>query len=307
MYNRLTKSTISFELTKRVNTDNTPYYAILYLMEDNNKILVENPTKGTCHQIQASEINKYVRLSKVKTNWFKNIDGSYVRIIDSLIEHILPITHEVELVNLNFLYKLSSKRELRRIRQVSEKNFKLVKISDSSIASNDRSYALKIEVFLPMWPMWIKVQKDLNAPDEKFSLRTVYMKHKDQFYRFPYGNVSGSDSVCTGAANNGYFETARQVWINWFTTQFNRDYTLNLKGNKFRFKLNTGRNSSREFVIEPTFNLDEIALKIYSKCYQNLNLLDTFYYLSNIEEFDNVEMDKFFIKLPQNPWEPKKN
>lgn len=304
MYSRLSKSTINFELTKRVNTDNSPFYAILYLLDKRSDILVEDPAQGKCFQIHSSEVDKYIRLNKIKTEWFPNIDGSYLRIVDNKINHILPISHELQLVNVRFLYKLTDHTNFRRIRSVNEKKFKLVK---KEAIEGDNVQRLEIDAFLPMWPMWVRVHKDLNDQFGVYTLKTVYMKCEDQFYRFPYGNVSGSDQVCTGAANNGYFKNAEQIWINWFTTVFNRDYTLNLKANKFYFKMfTTNRSGMKETSIEPTFDLDEIALKLYTKNYNNLSLLDVFYYLTNVEEFDNLQMDKLFIKLPQKPWEPKK-
>jgi len=304
MYNRVTKSTISLELTRRVNTDNTPYYAILYLLADRNKILIENPDKGTCRQIGLTEANKYLKLNKIKTEWFQNIDGSYLRIVDNNVDHILPITRELQLVNVKFNYKLSNHRDFNRIRHVKEKNFKLVRRRSST---GDTTETVTIDAFLPVWPMWVRVRREINDPEASYKLRTVYMKYEDQFYRFPYGNVSGNDQVCTGAANNGIFKTAEELWINWFTTQFNRDYKLNLKANKFHFKLSlNGRSGSEDIAIEPTFDLNEISLKLYTKSYKNLSLIDMFYYLTNVEEFDNLEMDKLFIKLPQKPWEPKK-
>jgi len=298
MYSRLTKSSINIELVKRVNTDCTPYYAILYLLSNSNKILVENPSKGTCQQLRSSEIGKYIKLNKVKTDWFRNIDGSYMRISNNKTYHILPITHELQLVNIRFYYNIPEIKDFKRIRSVTEKNFKLVKTSRKT---GDKIYNITINAFLPIWPMWAKVERHLND-ENHYTLKTIYMKHGDQFYRFPYGNVSANDAVCTGGANNGQFKTTNQLWINWITTQFNRDYKLNLKANKFNFKL----PEHNETVIEPTFDLNEIALKLYTKSYRNLNLIDVFYYLANIEEFDNLEMDKLFIKLPQNPWEPKK-
>jgi len=299
MYNRLTKSSINFDITRRINTDNTPFYAILYLFKNDNKILVENPEKGICRQLNSSEINKFIKLNKIKTQWIQNVDGSYIRIIDHTIHHILPITHEFQLININFRYPIKNHTDSKRIRPVLEKNFKLTK----SRSTKDTGGEITISAFLPIWPVWVRVKRDLKNTLSQFQLRTVYMKHKSQFYRFPYGNVSGQDAVCTGGANYGNYATAEQIWINWFTTMFNRDYKLNLKANKFYFKM-TG--ISDETVIEPTFDLNEIALKLYSKEYRNLNLIDVFYYLSNIEEFDNLEMDKLFIKLPQNPWEKSK-
>jgi len=303
MYSRITKSTINIELIKRINTDNTPFYAILYLLESRNKIIVENPSQGICREVSAGSIGNYIRLNKVKTDWFPNIDGSYLKVIDNMIHHILPISRELQLVNIRFKYHISKLLDFKRIRPVSEKNFKLTKTNRFRHSEFENEHII-INAFLPVWPIWVKVTRNLKEHLSGYTLKTIYMKCGDIFYRFPYGNVSGSDTVCTGAQNNGMFKSAEDVWVNWFTTMFNRDYTLNLKANNFHFKIRA--TDTKDIAIEPTFDLNEISLKIHTRKYKNLSLIDTIYYLSNIKDFDNLEMEKLFIKLPDDPWKIKK-
>jgi hypothetical protein len=56
----------------------------------------------------------------------------------------------------------------------------------------------------------------------------------------------------------------------------------------------------------PTFNLEEISVRLAAKAYDHLSFLDALYYLTNIKEFDDLAPLDVFYKLPHKPWEEKK-
>jgi hypothetical protein len=298
MSDKLARTSLNFEFFKRINTDLTPFEAILYFYKNSNRLLVENPNKGTCYTTWKNEIKKYIKMSEIQTSWEPLIDGSWTRIKDSITYHIFPLTKELEFVNLSFVFNMFN-NNLEMIRTLKEKNFKINKVYSDR---KSKTGALRVSAFLPMWPLWAMVKKEVSG----YALEKMYIKVDDEFYRFPYGNINSTDGVCLGGGNTKRFTNPHQMWVNFVTTPFNTDYAFNLRTNRIQ-DLRRFRNQENSHLVSiPSFNLEEISIRLSTKKYDHISFLDGIYYLSNIKDFEEFIPLDMLYKMPHKPWEKEK-
>ena len=287
--NRLTKSTIKIDIIKQINTDCSPFETIIYLPKRSNHLLIEKPNETRIFKIPGHKISEYIQINKVKTGWVKNIDGTYIKCNDRSIYHLLPLTNELTFYNLKFSHALDIK-DYRRLRQITSENFKLEK---NEKINNDR-FMYKFNITVPIWPMWGIVYTHITkGPNENsvYHLDKIYMKVDDEFYRFPYGNVSSSDRVCIGRNNINNFKNIESVLINWISSIFNFDYSFNLKASNL-YTANKGD------LIPITYDLEYINLMISLRKTNKLSAIDLLFYLANIVDMNHVQMSNIFIKHP---------
>lgn len=306
MSDKLTRTSLNFEFFKRINTDRTPFETILYFFKDSNNLIVEDPAAGTCFITWKNEIKNYFTLADMQTAWEPLIDGSWMRIHNQQLIHILPLKTQLELVHLSFVIQLHN-QELDMIRNIKEKNFEVKK--NRSETRKDHGL-VTVDAYLPIWPFWAKITRSISkSSDTKiYSLNRIYMNINGEFYRFPYGNVNGSDGVCLGGSNMRTFEKLDEIWLNFITTPFNTDYAFNIRANRINVPDRTYRDRNALSPIRiniPTFNLEEIFVRLSAKAYEHVSFLDTIYYLSHIEDFDEFDPLDILYKLPYKPWEGK--
>lgn len=297
---KFTRSTLKFEYYKRVNTDNTPFRAILYLVKDSNRVLIENPDSCEAFLTTEYELKNYIKIEKLETPWAKNIDGSYLKFEGDVIKHILPLHNEISFANLHIEIGYNY-RNFEMIRCINEKHFKITK---------DDKGNLSIKAAFPIWNLWGMVSRNRqnSSLDGDFRLNQLYMKINGSFYRFPYGNVNQSNNVCTGRGRSN-FERVDQIWPSFITTRFNTDYGFNFKSHddKDQIRMRLGGERREKYTIKvPTFDLDHINMLIQLKNFNKIGIIDGLYYLSNIEEVEDETVINFLFKIPTMPWEDKK-
>jgi hypothetical protein len=275
-------------------------------------MIVENPDKGTAYITWKNEIQEYIKLSEISTPWEPMVDGSWMRVSDNKIHHILPLKQELELVHFSFVFNLHNE-DLEMIRNIKTNNFKIRK---KYAEKRDQSGLLRVSAYLPIWPIWVKTTRPMviEGLEPKFSVERVYMNINGEFYRFPYGNVNGSDGMCFGSGNTNSFKSIDQMWVSIITTPFNTDYQFNVRANRITVinrrqtvsSINRRSAMAHITINVPTFNLEEISVRLAAKAYDHLSFLDALYYLTNIKEFDDLAPLDVFYKLPHKPWEEKK-
>lgn len=313
MSDNLTRTSLNFEFVRRINTDLTPFDIVLYFFKDNDNMIVEDPNSSKAYITWKNEIKKYIQLGDIETPWEKTFDGSYIKIKDQHLHQIVPIKNKLELVHLKFWFNMFND-DIHMVRTIKEKNFKVYK--KYSEKRKDQGL-LKVSAYVPIWPMWAKISRKMGSSDSKnYSISKIYMRDGDQFYRFPYGNVNGSDGICFGGSNRNSFETPEEMWINFITTPFNTDYEFNVRANNIKDpRYGQRRSVSRDgrsrgiapvVINVPTFNLEEIPVRMAAKAYKHISFIDVLYYLTHITDFDELRLLDVFFKTPKNPWEEEK-
>lgn len=302
MPHRFRRNSFNFEYIKRVNTDNTPFSTILYFFRENDNMLIEFPDKSEVYFTNSYQIKKFIEIKRLKTPWSQNIDGSYFRLRDNYIDHVLPF-HKggEEFVNLTIVLPWKNK-DSKMVRTIREDHFKVYK--DTS------RQEIFIKVSLPIWELWGSFSKLKHA--STFSLNKIFMQIDGKFYRFPYGNVNSSDNICLGNSKRD-FKRLDQIYPGIITSEFNTDYGFNVKPHKLkdegRIERNRGEvnSSSLHVITVPTFDLDHINMQIQLKNFNRIGFIDYMYFLSNLETLDDSSIFESFLKVPKMPWEEEEN
>ncbi len=292
--NEFAKTSLKFIDFERVDTDYTPFSFVLYGLKGKQTILVEDPQNKTMTEVSSDRIQDYLTIQPMQLDWAKTAMGTYMNIQDGTTNEIVPISNDFQYAWVSFDYAVDLKY-VGELPEIDTPTFQLTR----EMTKKQLSWLveLQIKALMPIWPIWAKLER--SSYEEKYTLRKVYMKVKDQFYRFPFGNISGDDGVCMGSGNGMKFASPKNIFLHWITTTFNRDYTPQMKAFKFKSRFKTNSDS----FIPVTYNLDHIAHMINAENYDKLNSIDFLYYLANIEEHEAVNVMKLFVKLPKQKWE----
>ena len=288
---KFSKNTLNFEYYKRVNTDNTPFKLILYLYKNSLNLLIEDPNTSKMYLTDQYDLQKFIKVKEIETPWIKTIDGSYIKYTTKEIYQVLPIFNNTNFINLEIEIPLNEK-ERNRVRKLNEKHFKITEGKTGSI---------RISASFPMWNVWGLVQN--NKDSDLYSLQKTFIKFKNKFYKFPYGNVNDENRVCLGSGTT-LFENVKQLWHNYILTIFNRDYGFNIRSHKL-FEISRITRRKIERFISPTFDLEHINILIQLKRFDKISLIDMMYYLSNLELIDDDSISELFFKITKMPWEKK--
>ncbi|HOD62038.1 MAG TPA: hypothetical protein PKG96_08055, partial [Bacilli bacterium] len=70
---------LTLNVYKPVETKNSPFDTIVYIFNNNEKFLVENPRIGKTIVADIYSIQKLFYLTEVKTDWLRTFDGQYVK------------------------------------------------------------------------------------------------------------------------------------------------------------------------------------------------------------------------------------
>ncbi len=138
--------------------------------------------------------------------------------------------------------------------------------------------AIVVTCRLPLFKIYVSLS--VNA-DSHRALHQIFMKIDDEFYRFPYGNVSGNDELCLGRYQIDWFDVPIQNSIYYYLiiTAFNGDYSPYL------------RHTNR---VPTTFDLDWIKSKVSDDDF-SISFLDALFYLSNCKTPEEVNKKIFFL------------
>ncbi|MDX1701878.1 MAG: hypothetical protein R3250_14725 [Melioribacteraceae bacterium] len=299
---RVAKSTITIDIVKQINTNCNLFDLIIYVLSGKDQIMIEKPSSGEIFNVPGYKIGKYLKLKKVKTEWIRHIDGSYSKFLDEYHYHIVPLNNEFGFYRLNIVKDLP-KNTYRFLRPINTEHFSLKR---NQIKKTSKHFTMSMKMDLPIWPLWALIKSPIKEAekDKTFTLSRLFMKIEDEFYRFPYGNVNGTDGVCTGAHNNGNFKEVNQVWANWITTKFNFDYKQNLKANTLEDPFKISMKKINE-LLPVTYDLEHINMMVHYGRMDRVNVIDFLFYLSHIETFDHIEYTKLFFKHPGVPGKVK--
>ena len=88
------KTSIVLNVYKSIETKNSPFDTIIYIFDNGEKFLVEDPRMGKTVLTNMYEIQKLLHLTEVKTNWLRTFDGQYIKVEGNTVFHFLPLFYE---------------------------------------------------------------------------------------------------------------------------------------------------------------------------------------------------------------------
>lgn len=311
-------SKIRIDIAREYNITKSPFEMILYVWKDDNYITIEDPNDKIVQRIPSYKINEFIRVDVQKLDWKRIFDNSYITIEDRILKCFTPLYDEKHRngiltfyitsqtlpyfktkmkLNLNgFNYTIvdnsfSNEEErmttfnyqFQNIKDFEVENFKIEMADEKRLHISDENDDLikrpKVTCRLPMFQMYTIFSPYGN---DKIYLFT---KIGDDFYRFPYGNVSQQDSLCMEIEHDLYEISKEYLYANIVTSQFNGDFTPHI------------RYDNKQ---QTTLDIDLIREKVDRN--ESTSFIDILFYLSQCENVEDINMNIFF-KTPNIPIE----
>ena len=249
-------------------------YIIYVPKSELDDIIVENCETQKIARSSISVLNHYIRM--LKPNVVNNV---IYRRIDSLDVFNMEIedddesdTAECEITNadsfmfVDFPQYVTIKFYYDDLKRVDKAE---IPMTQNFYIVDDNHFCCRVPYLATF--VW-------NSTPEGFHNLMFY--YNEEFYQFPYGNVSTSGHICCKYSKQ---PLVRKFITGFNSMIFNSDYALPIKG----------ASTSLEYLID--FNREKIISKIESN--KNINILNIFYVLSEMT-IDGVLWDKWFCKAP---------
>ena len=263
---------------------NSMFKYIIYVLKDNDTIIIEEPDTNMCAYATIYDINRYVQISKDTMPYRKLIDGSYVSIVDDRVLYCAKITPEIrkEWVNIDFRATYENNLVLDHLIYDNE-NFRITKSTYNE---------LMVSAYLPILPLWVEFRERVSMIDQiSYRVKTIWTEINNQFYRFPYGNVDSNDYLCMGTSEG--FSGIKHFLFQFLVKTFKaHDYGVVIKHSK----------DYKNVDMPNIFNLDYIHKKIFNDETDCLSVLSIYYYLANLIELNDFNWDLLLYKKISVPW-----
>jgi hypothetical protein len=85
---------LTLNVYKLVETKNSPFDIVVYIFDNGQRVLVENPRIGKTVISDIYTIQKLFHLTEKKTEWLRTFDGQYVKFEIDTVFHFLPLFYE---------------------------------------------------------------------------------------------------------------------------------------------------------------------------------------------------------------------
>lgn len=267
----------SFNIIREIDVGFNPFEYIIYAINNSREFIVEKNGKSII--IGQDSISDYLKYLKVETSWKRCFNG-YIKFTQNCVEQFAPLFDEnYRKVFLNIKIAMH-KNLIKDLKEIQTETFTV----NTSINQN-----IYISGEFPLFQLFIlgQVFDEYSSSNNKIFMK---IKNKDNdfytYYRLPYGNTENFDNMCFGGYTGNKLATLENQYIKIVTTTFNEHYG---------FHLHYGKDA------ETTYDIKKIKEKILKKSFDQISILDAFYYLNqtNPEEIDTT----IFIISPNIPQE----
>jgi hypothetical protein len=237
-----------------------PFKYIIYVFKNNN-ILVEDPQKHTRKIIENRDVNKYIRTTTEATNWYTCFKDLYIKLNNKKLIRLFPLFNEpVRYVSLTFKYHLIIYKEDNWINK-SANNFKIQVFKDND-DTNNKIKNIIITTNVPLFQTYCMLDN-----------RTLklFIKIKNKFYRFPYGNIFSDNSMCI-SLDKSLFELGSENF-----EKIKESLLTNIIISPFNNDIN--RYCKHDSYSKTTLDLKTITDNVNNNKFNN-TFIDILYYLS---------------------------
>ena len=83
------RKNITYNITKKVRVENSPFKIGIYVFKDRNRILIEDLETGKAVESDSYSINNYIKLGKTETDWERSFDNTYIRFHEGRPEYFM--------------------------------------------------------------------------------------------------------------------------------------------------------------------------------------------------------------------------
>jgi len=249
---------------------------IIYVHKDRYTIAVEDCDTGKIAISSVYSLNKYIR--NLETGRFSN---AILRTNEQICVFDICVNDHNAVTELRHCYQFLDypKYVTINVRLNSPIPEKILKNAPKSnkfevVSPNE------VRVTVPYLATFIR-----STSNYYFSCLMFY--YDNEFYRFPYGNVSESGTIC--CRYNGKTRTFRQFFTAFNNMTFNNDYKFPLKS----VVLNGGYDYSE-------FNVNEILQNMING--NSVHIVQALYMLSELT-IDQIPWSKILYKVPDHWFE----
>jgi len=272
------------------STMKTPFDFIIYKLKD-DKCILEDPNENRVTIDTVYKLNKYFDISNISTPWRPLFDyDKFISIQHNQTKYFFPLFDEdIRYFNLSFNHRIEQWQipddffnKLSKMEEIVFDNFKINLIRKDP----DEYY---ITARLPLY-------KTYCIKNTSFGINNIYnsyylaMRHNQQFYRFPYGNVSiTDDKLCLGGdirvhhdiilASDIQQNLPEKLLFFLTTTFFSNDYGMQLRASQYK-KIH--------------FDIDKIKELIRNELYDEISTVDALFYLSQVP-INELEYNPFLL------------
>ena len=296
---------ITFNILKSVDVKNSPFETIVYSFRNQDRFLIENVKKEKTSIANQREIQDILRLT-YSTEWIELFNNQFIKFHNNTVDYFLPIFQES--FKRCFMSFRINKRMLpidvtllSSISSFKTDNFELfIGEPEDDDLPGDKNTKIKkilIECIVPLFQVFMIVQPKViyNRDRKLYSCQNslVVMKYENNFYHFPYGNVSTDGHMCMGYNNQSNINHETQLadvcFVKLVSSQFNGDYIPQIKFNE-----------SSPILLD----IDKIREKVTNNDF-NISFIDVLLYLSTCEKPQDINTNIFLLS-PNVPKEIEK-
>ena len=249
-------------------------YIIYVPKSESDGIIVENCETQKIARSSISDLNRYIRTLKanvVNNVMYRRIDS--LDVFDMEVEDSdenntgeCKITNADSFMFVDFPQYVTIKFYYDGLKHVDKAK---IPMSQNFFVVNDNYFCCRVPYLATF--VWHNKHRGFYR---------LMFYHNEEFYQFPYGNVSTDGHICCKYVNE---QLVRKFITGFNSMFFNSDYSLPIKG----------ASISLEHLVD--FNREKIISKMEAN--EDINILNIFYVLSEMT-IDEVPWDKWFCKAP---------
>jgi len=80
---------VTYNITKKVRVENSPFKIGIYVFKDRNRILIEDLETGKAIETDSYSIGDYIQLGEAETDWERSFDNTYIRFHEGHPEYFM--------------------------------------------------------------------------------------------------------------------------------------------------------------------------------------------------------------------------
>ena len=298
-------NTMNLNILKQYKTNSSPFSTVIYIINDKNKILIEDLKTGKSEILDSYRISDYISIRTTKTPFIKIFDDLYIavdknsKLMFFRINNETPFQTIINCNSRNLPYmklkhpsRILNYKHFKNLKEMkNEKNTFSIKFSEASsleILTDDNNY---IDFHYPIITCKLPFFKTYFLT-EVYKQMKIFIKIADTYYRFPYGNVNQNDTMCI-RFHGEFYNYFKNINI------LKEYYMSNLLVSPFNGDMEPFINHNRK--TEISLDLKSVQNKINNNNF-NISFIDVLYYLSECESEEDVNPN-LFIKTPNIPEE----
>jgi len=138
---------IEINITKQVQVQNSPFKIVIYVLKDDNNILIEDVNSGKSVLTSSYNVKDYIKLSNQGVPWTRMFNHQYIKIEDKHVSQFMPLYFEKNkfaILTFRIDKEMAPKFKIKEMEHPQhnprgEHHTRLVSVIDNSLADPDET------------------------------------------------------------------------------------------------------------------------------------------------------------------------